>query len=63
MAVTRLTLTHFRNHRASDIAAAPGLVLLHGDNGAGKTNILEALSLLKAETVKGCTGSKAPLRP
>src|SRR3546814_10827463 len=28
------------------MAAGPGLVALHGDNGAGKTNILEAISLL-----------------
>lgn len=46
MTLTRLSLTDFRNHAAADMAAAPGLVALHGDNGAGKTNILEAISLL-----------------
>ncbi|WP_439568931.1 DNA replication/repair protein RecF [Sphingopyxis sp.] len=46
MTLTRLSLTDFRNHAAAELVAAPGLVALHGDNGAGKTNILEAISLL-----------------
>ncbi len=46
MTLTRLSLTDFRNHAGADMAAAAGLVALHGDNGAGKTNILEAVSLL-----------------
>ncbi len=45
-AITRLTLTDFRNHAAATIEAAPGLVVITGENGAGKTNILEAISLL-----------------
>ena len=45
-AVTRLSLTDFRNHRDALIEARPGFVLLSGPNGAGKTNVLEALSLL-----------------
>jgi DNA replication and repair protein RecF len=45
-ALTRLTLTDFRNHAAALIEPGPGFVLLSGDNGAGKTNILEAVSLL-----------------
>ena len=46
MTLARLSLTDFRNHAGADLAAGPGLVALHGDNGAGKTNILEAISLL-----------------
>ena len=46
MTLTRLSLTDFRNHAGADMAAGAGLVALHGDNGAGKTNILEAISLL-----------------
>ncbi len=46
MTLARLSLTDFRNHAAAELVAAPGLVALHGDNGAGKTNILEAISLL-----------------
>ena len=46
MPVTRLALTDFRNHADGLIEPGPGFVLLSGDNGAGKTNILEAVSLL-----------------
>ena len=46
MPITRLTLTDVRNYRAALVEAGPGLVLLSGPNGSGKTNILEALSLL-----------------
>lgn len=44
--LARLTLTDFRNHPALDLAPGPGFVCLHGANGAGKTNILEAVSML-----------------
>lgn len=46
MALTQLTLTDFRNHTIASIRPAAGFVVLHGANGAGKTNILEAVSLL-----------------
>jgi DNA replication and repair protein RecF len=46
MALVSLTLSRFRNHRQSHIADAGRFNILVGDNGAGKTNILEALSLL-----------------
>ncbi len=45
-AVTRLSLTDFRSYAAATIAAGPGAVVITGDNGAGKTTILDALSLL-----------------
>ena len=45
-AVTRLSLTDFRSYGTVAIAAGPGAVVITGDNGAGKTNILDALSLL-----------------
>jgi DNA replication and repair protein RecF len=44
--VTRLSLTDFRNHASALIDPGSGFVLLSGDNGAGKTNVLEAVSLL-----------------
>jgi len=44
--VSRLTLTDFRSYPAVTIAPGPSFVLLSGDNGAGKTNLLEAVSLL-----------------
>jgi DNA replication and repair protein RecF len=46
MALDRLDLTDFRNHRAVTLRPEARLVILHGPNGAGKTNILEAVSLL-----------------
>lgn len=46
MHVARLALSDFRNHRQTALMAGPGFVALAGANGAGKTNILEALSLL-----------------
>ena len=45
MALDRITLGHFRNHAASRLDGAAHLNLLIGENGAGKTNVLEALSL------------------
>lgn len=46
MAVTRLVLTDFRNHRDAVLMPGAGFVMLTGENGAGKTNVLEAVSLL-----------------
>ncbi len=44
--VTYLTLTDFRSYASASIEPGPGFVLLFGENGAGKTNLLEAVSLL-----------------
>jgi DNA replication and repair protein RecF len=46
MALTRLSLTDFRNHAALSLQPGAQFIALHGANGAGKTNILEAISLL-----------------
>ena len=46
MPVSRLTLADFRSYPAASIEPGPGFVLLSGENGAGKTNLLEAVSLL-----------------
>ena len=45
MALDRILLTDFRNHRETAIDGAAKFNLLIGENGAGKTNVLEALSL------------------
>jgi DNA replication and repair protein RecF len=44
--LTSLTLTGFRNHCSTRLAPEGCLVALAGHNGAGKTNILEAISML-----------------
>ncbi|WP_247599578.1 DNA replication/repair protein RecF [Sphingomonas sp. PAMC26645] len=44
--LSRLVLTDFRNHADLTLTPGPGFVVLTGENGAGKTNILEAVSLL-----------------
>ncbi len=46
LAITALTLSHFRNHRAAQMRFDGRPVAIIGPNGAGKTNILEAVSLL-----------------
>jgi DNA replication and repair protein RecF len=46
--VERITLTNFRNYASATLSAGPEPVVLLGANGAGKTNILEAVSLLGA---------------
>ncbi|WP_222877477.1 DNA replication/repair protein RecF [Terrihabitans soli] len=46
VALTRLRLTHFRNHPGLTLETGAKNVALTGPNGAGKTNILEAVSLL-----------------
>ncbi|RST29719.1 DNA replication/repair protein RecF [Sphingomonas ginkgonis] len=46
MPLARLTLTDFRNHADAALSPGPGFVCLFGENGAGKTNILEAVSML-----------------
>jgi DNA replication and repair protein RecF len=46
MALDRISLSHFRNHRETVLDGARRFNLLVGENGAGKTNVLEALSLL-----------------
>jgi DNA replication and repair protein RecF len=45
-AIARLSLTDFRSYADALVEPGPGFVILTGENGAGKTNLLEAVSLL-----------------
>ncbi|MBB3764855.1 DNA replication/repair protein RecF [Sphingomicrobium lutaoense] len=56
--ISRLALTDFRNHEDTAIAPGAGFVMLSGNNGAGKTNMLEAVSLFSP----GRGMRRAPLR-
>jgi DNA replication and repair protein RecF len=44
--IRRLALTNFRSYRAASLETGRDLVVLAGANGAGKTNLIEAISLL-----------------
>jgi DNA replication and repair protein RecF len=44
--IRRLTLTSFRSYRAAQIEIASSPAVLVGSNGAGKTNLIEAISFL-----------------
>jgi DNA replication and repair protein RecF len=43
--LSSLTLSHFRSHLSAKLELDGRPIAIHGDNGAGKTNILEAVSL------------------
>lgn len=59
MALARLVLTDFRNHRDALLTPGSGLVVLTGENGAGKTNVLEAVSLFSpGRGLRGATLSE-----
>ncbi|HEV3311036.1 MAG TPA: DNA replication/repair protein RecF [Chloroflexota bacterium] len=46
MILERLQLQHFRNYAKLDLELSPGSTLLYGANGAGKTNVVEAIFTL-----------------
>ncbi len=46
MHISQLTLSHFRSHKYTQLQVESGPVALFGSNGAGKTNLVEAISLL-----------------
>jgi DNA replication and repair protein RecF len=43
MRVERIALRDFRSYEEAELPLGPGLTIVHGANGAGKTNLLEAL--------------------
>jgi DNA replication and repair protein RecF len=52
MLATRLSLRDFRTYAAAEVELGPGLTVVTGRNGAGKTNLLEALYF--ACTARSC---------
>ena len=58
MSIARLTLTDFRSYSGASVVPSQGFNVLTGENGAGKTNVLEALSLLAPG--RGLRGAPLP---
>ncbi len=56
MQLSRLRLRGFRNLEPLDLVLEPGITVFWGDNGQGKTNLLEAVYLLA--TLKSFRGAK-----
>jgi DNA replication and repair protein RecF len=56
LAVTRLRLTNFRSYVTGELCVSGAPVVLAGANGAGKTNVLDAISLLSPG--RGLRGAK-----
>ena len=58
MFVKRVRLTNFRNYKNAEVELSPGVNLLHGSNGQGKTNLVEAINFfasLSSHRVSGTT--------
>ncbi|KXF79026.1 recombinase RecF [Paramesorhizobium deserti] len=66
VAVRRLRLAHFRNYPSLSLTLSPAHVVLTGENGSGKTNLLEAVSFfspgrgLRRATYPDVTENGAP---
>jgi DNA replication and repair protein RecF len=52
MRIAHLSLRNFRSYGAAEVELGPGVTVVTGRNGAGKTNLLDALYF-------GCTGRSA----
>ncbi|TDK51093.1 DNA replication/repair protein RecF [Antarcticimicrobium luteum] len=64
LALTELTLSHFRSHRRAHLLGDGRPVAIYGPNGAGKTNILEAVSLFSpGRGLRRATAEEMARRP
>lgn len=46
MHIARLRLTNYKNYASADVALTPGVNVIVGNNGMGKTNVLDAIYYL-----------------
>ena len=58
MEINNLEMISFRNHRKTNIDFDPGLTIIWGENGSGKTSILEAIHI--SEPTRRDTQSRIP---
>ena len=59
--IRRPTLHDFRSYESLDVRFAARLVALTGENGSGKTNLLEALSMFSPGPVRGAPKARTAL--
>lgn len=59
MQLKRLTLSQVRPFEEAEFDFQPGMNLLVGINGAGKSTVLDALRIMLSQTLPKCTASKS----
>ncbi len=62
MRVAHLSLSDFRNYRTAEVPFSPGLNLIVGRNGQGKTNLVEAIAYFASLGSHRVTGESAMIR-
>ena len=62
MFIKHLSLSNFRNYRTAEVAFEPGVTLLLGPNGQGKTNLVEAIRYLSSLNSHRVAGYQALIR-
>ena len=63
MHISRLALDHYRSWDHCVLDFEPGINILQGSNGLGKTNIVEAVEVLSTGSSHRPSSKKAPLPP
>ncbi len=62
MFIKHLSLSNFRNYRTAEVSFQPGITLLIGPNGQGKTNLVEAIRYLSSLNSHRVAGYQALIR-
>ena len=56
--ISHISLTNFRNYERLDLDLSPGMKLFQGENGAGKSNLLEAMHMLAVARSPRASGDR-----